>query len=37
MTNLIYQDKINRQLQGKLICQSTTSTRLQIVKWGGGI
>ena len=37
MTNLIYQGKINRQLQGKLIRQSTTSTRLQIVKWGGVI
>ena len=41
MTNLIYQGKINRQFWGKLIRQSTkknhTNTRLQIVKWGGGI
>ena len=39
MTNLIYQGKINRQFWGKLIRQSTknyTSTRLQIVIWGGG-
>ena len=40
MASLIYQGKINRQFWGKLIRQSTkkkcTSTRLQIVKWGGG-
>ena len=44
MTNLIYQGKIIRQFWGKLIRQSTekvyqnyTSTRLQIVTWGGVI
>ena len=30
-------EKINRQFQGKIIRQSTTSTRLQYVTWGGGI
>ena len=41
MASLIYQGKINRQFWGKLIRQSTvknmSTSRLQIVKWGGGI
>ena len=34
MASLTYRGKINRQLQGKLIRQST-STRLLNVTWGG--
>ena len=44
MTNLIYQDKINRQLQVKLIRQSTRKKVrnmekicLQFVTWGGAV
>ena len=37
MTNLIYQDKINRQLQGKLICHFSKTLGLQCVIWGGAV
>ena len=36
MTNVIYQGKINRQLQGKLICHFYETSGLQFVTWGGG-
>ena len=35
MTNLIYQGKINRQLQGKLIRHFSNSLSLQYVTGGG--
>ena len=35
MTNLIYQGKIDRQLQGKLICHFYETSGLQFVTWGG--
>ena len=36
MANLIYQSKINRQLQGKLIRHFYETPGLQSVTWGGG-
>ena len=36
MTNLIYQGKINRQSQGKLIRHFSKTPGLQYVIWGGG-
>ena len=36
MANLIYQGKINRQLQGKLIRHFSKELGLQLVTWGGG-
>ena len=35
MTNVIYQGKINRQLQGKLIRHFCETPGLQFVTWGG--
>ena len=35
MTNLIYQGKINRQSQGKLIRHFSKTPGLQYVIWGG--
>ena len=35
MTNLIYHGKIDRQLQGKLICHFYETSGLQNVTWGG--
>ena len=35
MANLIYQGKINRQLQGKLIRHFSKGLGLQLVTWGG--
>ena len=37
MTNLIYQGKIIRQLQGKLIRHFSKAPGLQFVTWGGGV
>ena len=36
MANLIYQSKINHQLQGKLIRHFYGTPGLQNVTWGGG-
>ena len=35
MANLIYQSKINHQLQGKLIRHFCETSGLQFVTWGG--
>ena len=35
MPNLIYHGKIDRQLQGKLICHFYETSGLQNVTWGG--
>ena len=37
MANLIYQGKIIRQLQGKLICHFSKTLGLQYVIWGGSL
>ena len=36
MPNLIYHGKIDRQLQGKLICHFYETSGLQNITWGGG-
>ena len=37
MANVIYQCKINHQLQGKLIRQFSKTSGLRFVTWGGGV
>ena len=37
MANLVYQGKINRQFQGKIIRHFSKVTGLQCVTWGGAV